>query len=183
MPPLPKAFVSFLPEDKIFEPDVFSSCSFIPGAHFEASSVIVSFYGYEIWDMRYGYEIWDLSRRWSSHFWGKVHVFSTFFNNKSKSWCLSFKVLIYVLFFMSYTKKLPFLSILNCFLILGKIQDGDHCWWRHRPPAAPPSIKYTSSCAFLRWLDTVFKGQYLPSLSINYVAINKVLEKLPPQLY
>ena len=35
----------------------------------------------------------------------------------------------------------------------------------------------------LRWLDTVFLGQYLLSLSINYVAINKVLEKLPPQLY
>ena len=35
----------------------------------------------------------------------------------------------------------------------------------------------------LRWLDTVFQGQYLPSLSINYAAINKVLEKLPPQLY
>ena len=35
----------------------------------------------------------------------------------------------------------------------------------------------------LRWVDTVFQGQYLPSLSINYVAINKVLEKLPPQLY
>ena len=35
----------------------------------------------------------------------------------------------------------------------------------------------------LRWLDTVFQGQYLPSLSINYVPINKVLEKLPPQLY
>ena len=35
----------------------------------------------------------------------------------------------------------------------------------------------------LRWLDTVFQGQYLPSLSINYVAINKVLEKLPIQLY
>ena len=35
----------------------------------------------------------------------------------------------------------------------------------------------------LRWLDTLFQGQYLPSLSINYVAINKVLEKLPPQLY
>ena len=26
----------------------------------------------------------------------------------------------------------------------------------------------------LRWLDTVFQGQYLPSVSINYVAINKV---------
>ena len=35
----------------------------------------------------------------------------------------------------------------------------------------------------LRWLDTVFQGQYFPSLSINYVAINKHLEKLPPQLY
>ena len=34
----------------------------------------------------------------------------------------------------------------------------------------------------LRWLDTVFQGQYLPSLSINYVAIHKDLEKLPPQL-
>ena len=32
----------------------------------------------------------------------------------------------------------------------------------------------------LRWLDTVFQGQYRPSLSINYVTINKVLEKLPP---
>ena len=26
----------------------------------------------------------------------------------------------------------------------------------------------------------VFQGQYLPSLSINYVTINKDLEKLPP---
>ena len=35
----------------------------------------------------------------------------------------------------------------------------------------------------LRWLDTVFQGQHLLSLSINYVAINKVLKKLTPQLY
>ena len=35
----------------------------------------------------------------------------------------------------------------------------------------------------LRWLDTVFQDQYLPSLSINCVAKNKVLEKLPPQLF
>ena len=28
--------------------------------------------------------------------------------------------------------------------------------------------------------DTVFQGQYLPSLSINYVATNRHLEKLPP---
>ena len=36
----------------------------------------------------------------------------------------------------------------------------------------------------LRWLDTVIQGQYLLSLSINYVVINKQdLEKLPPKLY
>ena len=50
-------------------------------------------------------------------------------------------------------KKLPFIAILTWFVIRGKIQDGgqggDHCWWRHRPPAASPPIKYTSSC----WVD------------------------------
>ena len=35
----------------------------------------------------------------------------------------------------------------------------------------------------LRWLDIVFQGQYLPSLSVNCVAINKDLEKLTPRLY
>ena len=29
---------------------------------------------------------------------------------------------------------------------------------------------------------TVFQGQHLPSLSVNYVAINKDLEKLTPQV-
>ena len=37
--------------------------------------------------------------------------------------------------------KLSFIAILSWFLILGEIQDGDHCCWRHRPPAAPPLIK------------------------------------------
>ena len=37
----------------------------------------------------------------------------------------------------------------------------------------------------LRWLDTVFQGQYLhvPSLSVNCDTINKDLAKLTPQLY
>ena len=35
----------------------------------------------------------------------------------------------------------------------------------------------------LRWLDGVFRSQYLPILSVNYIAINKDLDKLPPQLY
>ena len=42
---------------------------------------------------------------------------------------------------------------------------------------------YVIKKSLLRWLDTVFWGQYLPSLSINYVVINKYLEKWPPQLY
>ena len=35
-------------DDKTSEPDVFSSCSFIPRADFETSLVMVSYYGYEI---------------------------------------------------------------------------------------------------------------------------------------
>ena len=45
-------------------------------------------------------------------------------------------------------KKLFILTVLTWSLILDKIQDGggdgDHVWWRHRSPAAPPLIKYTS---------------------------------------
>ena len=43
-------------------------------------------------------------------------------------------------------KRLPILSLFTRFQFLGKIQDGDHFWGRHRPPAAPPHIKYSSSC-------------------------------------
>ena len=35
----------------------------------------------------------------------------------------------------------------------------------------------------LRGLDWIFWGGYLPSLSINYVAVNKDMEKRFPQLY
>ena len=35
----------------------------------------------------------------------------------------------------------------------------------------------------LRWLDWIFLGVYLPSLSINYVAMSKDREKRLPQLY
>ena len=35
----------------------------------------------------------------------------------------------------------------------------------------------------LRWLDWIFWGGYLPSLSINYVAKSKDMEKRLPQLY
>ena len=38
--PYSEVFLSFILEDKTRAPDVFSSCSFIPPAHFETSSVI-----------------------------------------------------------------------------------------------------------------------------------------------
>ena len=43
-----EVFLSIFLEDKESAPDVFSSCSCISRAHFEASLVMVSFYGYEI---------------------------------------------------------------------------------------------------------------------------------------
>ena len=35
----------------------------------------------------------------------------------------------------------------------------------------------------LRWIDWIFLGGYLPSLSINYVGMSKDMEKRLPQLY
>ena len=37
-----------LGDDKTSAPDVVSSCSFLPRAHFETSLKMVSYYGYEI---------------------------------------------------------------------------------------------------------------------------------------
>ena len=77
MPP-PKVFLSFFLEDKTSAPDVFSSYSFIPCAHFNLSSVIISFYGYEIWGHKE-----QVVKRFSME---STCFFSAFFNNKSKSW-------------------------------------------------------------------------------------------------
>ena len=77
-------------------------------------------------------------------------------------------------------KKLPFLAVLTWFLIFGKIQDGNHCWWCHRPPAAPPFIKYTSSC----WED---QGFPLKAKSFRNTATYQKLwggvPSTPPLLY
>ena len=63
---------------------------------------------------------------------------------------------LYVILHIKH-KKLPFIAVLTWFLILCKIQDGDRCWWRHRPPAAPPPIKYTSPCREDQRLSTEAK--------------------------
>ena len=108
--------------------------------------------------------------RWSSHFLVKISFFSQLRSTiivkivdkmvQSSYLC----VLLHV-----KHKKLPFLAFLAWFLTLGKIQDdgqdGDHCLWRHRPPVAPPPIKYTSSCWEDQWLS--IKGKNSMGGSIN----------------
>ena len=75
------------------------------------------------------------------------------------------------------SKNSPFLVVLTWFLILGKIQDGglegDHCWWHHMPPAAPPPIKYTLSCREDQRLSTEGK------IVSEYSNISKTLGRVP----
>ena len=141
-PPPHNVFRSFFQQDKTSVHDVFSSCSFIPRADFKTSLVMVS---------RYGYEIWRRSSRWSSQFWVKIHVFFQLLSTIRVNIVAKIMQSAYVsVIFHVKHKKIPLLAVLTWIQILGKIryggQDGDHCWWRHRPPAVPSSIKYTSSC-------------------------------------
>ena len=70
-------------------------------------------------------------------------------------------------------------------LIFDKIQDGcqdgDHVWRRHRPPIAPPPIKYTSSCR------KNSKGFPLKAKSFRNTAMYQKLKdgfnQPPPPLY
>ena len=46
-----------------------------------------------------------------------------------------------------------------------------------------PLLFSVKSIIVLRWLDWIFWGWYLPTLSINYVGMSKDMEKRLPQLY
>ena len=79
-----------------------------------------------------------ISSRWSTHFlvYFLFQLFSTIkekFVDKMRQ-SSYFCIILHV-----KHKKLPILPVFTWFLILGRIQD-------HGPPAAPPPIKYTSSC-------------------------------------
>ena len=87
-----------------------------------------------------------ISSRWSSQFEWKCMFFQLLSTIKVNLVAKIMQSAYLCVIFHVKHKKLLFLAVLTWFLILGKIQDGDHCWWRHRPPAAPPPIKYTSSC-------------------------------------
>ena len=88
-----------------------------------------------------------ISSRWSNHFWVKINFFQLFWTIEVKTRWWNYTKCFFMYYFTYRQKtKLPFISILTWFLIHGKIQDGDHYWWRHWPPAAPPPVKYTLSC-------------------------------------
>ena len=108
-----------------------------------------------------------IRKRWSSHFWVKVHVLTPFLKVNLVGKIMQSAYLC-VMFHLN-SKKSPFLAVLTWFLILGKIQDDDHCWWRHWPPAVPLPIKYTSSCREAQRLST--KGKTVS----KYCNISKTL--------
>ena len=107
-----------------------------------------------------------VSTRWSSHISVQMHVFSTSFNNKSKNMAKMIQSAYLCVILHVKRKKLPFLAVLTWFLILDKIQDGDHVWWRHRPPAVPPPIKYKA----VPHLVQQFKGFPLKAKSFRNTA-------------
>ena len=54
-------------------------------------------------------------------------------------------------------------------------QDSDHNWWRHKLPASPPPIKYTSSCREDQRLsskDKIFSKYSNISLTLGRGSIN-----------
>ena len=100
-------------------PDVFSSCSFIPCAHFETSSVMAV-------AMFTRYDVISNTMRWSSHLWVKIHVFFKILSTMKVNLVAKIMQSAY-LCVISHVKHKKLL-----FLILGKIQergqDRDH-WW------------------------------------------------------
>ena len=115
--------------------------------------------------------------RWASHFWVKMHFFKLLSTIKIKLVDEMMQSAYLCVILCVKHKKLPFIAVLTWFLILGKIQDGgqdgEHCWWRHCPPAVPPSIKYTSSC----WEDQRFSTE--GKIFSKYCNISKPLRRGP----
>ena len=105
MPPPLRFFLGYFQEDKTSTPNVFSRWSFILRTHFETSSVMISFYGYEVcW-----YDV--ISSRWSSHFERKCMFFPTFSTIKVN---LVDKIMQSAyLCVIIHVKQLPFLAVLT----------------------------------------------------------------------
>ena len=107
--------------------------------------------------------------RWWRNFWVKMSgFFLTYFNNKNNLWMKWYKVRIYVLLYMSSTKDNHLSRFyVTCFLILGKIQDGDGSAWitSHLLFRSPQPKRLDSSILF-SLVKLVFSSASI-HLSIN----------------
>ena len=104
-----------------------------------------------------------ISSRWSCHFWVKMHVFQLLLGIKEKALDKLMQSNCYVLFYLLSAKILSIVTwlFLPNFQFLKKImQDGDHVWWRHGPPAMNKIyfILQRRSKAF-HWMQNRNKGR------------------------
>ena len=122
MPPPLRFFLSFILSLRfiISMPDVFSSCSFIPCAHFKTSLVMVSCYGYERW--RHKKQVVKPFSSANTCFSSTLSIIKVNLAGKIM------RMLIYVIFHVKH-KKLPFPAVLTWFLILGKQTVNRHFLW------------------------------------------------------
>ena len=94
------------------------------------------------------YEIWRHKKQVVKPFLSKNACFSPFFRIKSKLVNKMVQSNYLCVILNVKRRKLFIFTVFTWFLFLDKIQDGDHVWWRHRPPTAPSPLKYTSSFSF-----------------------------------
>ena len=157
-------FLIFFLEDETSAPDVFSSCSFIPRAHFETSQVMVRYYDYEIWRHT------QVIKQFLSENDGFFKLFSTV--KITCGWNGWYKVRIYVLLYMSSTKNNHLSRFyVTCFLILGKIQDGGQdsggsAWITSNVLVRPPQPKRLDSSILFSLVKLVISSASI-HLSIN----------------
>ena len=67
--------------------------------------------------------------------------------------------------------------------VWGSTMEGRNRYWISTNYFPLTDLLITWESTDLRWLDWIFWGWYLPSLSINYVSMSKDIEKRLPQLY
>ena len=117
--------------------DIFSSCPFLLRTNLELSLVMIN-------NMVTRYDVivgvWFFFLKWKCMFFNMFQL-----ENQTTPVGKMTQITYLCVILHVKDKKLPILSVFTRFLFLGKIQDG-HFWGRHRPPAAPPPIKYGSSC-------------------------------------
>ena len=91
-----------------------------------------------------------------------------------------FLILFLILETQKTSNKVPHggSSLITALKLRGRAQISQRVHRLHRS-----AHRATPLAPCLRWLDWIFWGGYLPSLSINYVAMSKDMEKRFPQLY